>query len=139
MPIAASDMQMPVRLRFVSVPVRVAVDASGPDAPERNGAKPDQQHAAKHFAAAFDDQRKRPAEHDDRAGTKRQEQRVSDGESHRDAERTGAPHRWRFSAGAHRQRRDRHQVIRAESVKKSENESRGEQNQDVTAAVSRRR
>ena len=73
-----------------------------------------------------------------RAGAEREEQRVSDGEAHRDAERARALHRRRFRAGAHRQRRDRHQVIGAESVQESERESGGEKDQEVTAAFSRR-
>ena len=57
-------------------------------------------------------------------------------ETDRHTERARTSDGWRFRAGAERQRRNRHQVIRAEPVKESEGESCREKYQNVTAAVS---
>jgi hypothetical protein len=129
-------MQMPVWRRFVTVPVGVTVDASGTDTPERDRAKRNQQYPAEQFAAALDDERERPPQDDDGARPEREQERVAEGETERHAERARPLDGWRFRAAADRQRRDRHQVIGAEAVKESENESCREKNQNVTAAVS---
>ena len=102
-----------------------AVHAAGGHAPEADAPQHDEQHAAEHLAAALHDDRQRPPEHDQRAGAEREQQRVADGEPHRDAERARALDRRRFAAGAERQRRDRHQVIGAEPVENAQKECGG--------------
>ena len=83
--------------------------------------------ASEHFAAAFDDERQRPSEHDERAGADREEQRMTDREADGDAERPRALQRRRLARRTERQRRDRHQVISAETMKKTQGEGRGDE------------
>ena len=63
---------------------------------------------------------------------------MSERKANGDAKRARALDRRGFRAATHRQRRDGHQVIGAETVQKSEDESGREKNQDVTAVFSRR-
>ena len=70
--------------------MRVAVHASGNDAPQADAAQHHQQHAAEHLPGAFEHERQRPAERDQRAGTDREQQRMADGEPDGDAERARA-------------------------------------------------
>src|SRR5262245_15489261 len=137
--IATADVQVPVRRRFMTVPVRVTVDASGTDTPERDRAEHNQQDAAEHLAAALDDERERPPEQDDRTGAECEQERMTDREPDSHAERACALDDRRLRAAAARHGRDRRQGIGAETVKEPENESCREQNQNVTAAVSWRR
>ena len=120
--IAAADVQVPVRRLFASVQVGMPVDAARADAPQRNHTQPDQQAPAEELTATLDHDRERPAEQDDGAGPESQQQGVPEREAHRDTEGTGALHGRRVAAGADRQRRDRHQVISAQAVKKPEDE-----------------
>ncbi len=124
MPLAPPDVQVPVRIGLVPVGMRVRVHAAGGHAPEADAPQPDEQHASEHLAAALHDDRQRPAEHDQRAGAEREEQRVAEGEPHRDAKRARALDRGRLAAGTERQRRDRHQVIGAEAVENAQKECR---------------
>ena len=71
--------------------------------------------------------RQRPAEHDERAGADRQQQRMADREAHRDPDSARARDRRRFPHCANRQRRNRHQVIGAETVEESEGQCGREQ------------
>ena len=127
MVILAADVQMPGRGGLVAVPVRVAVDLARADAPGADPAEHDEEKAAEDFPAAFDDERQRPAERDERAGAEREEQRMTDCEAHGDAERARALERRCVAGGADRQRRNRHQVIRAESMEKAQSEGRGDE------------
>ena len=90
MVIAAPDVQMPVRLRFMPVAMRVAVDATGDEPPQRDRAHEDQQRAAEHLAAALDDGGDGPADEHEEPGAAAEQQRVADGEPHRDTQRPRA-------------------------------------------------
>jgi len=125
--ILTADVQMPMRRGLVAVPMRVAVDLSGRDAPEANRAEDDEEQAAEDLPAAFDDERQRPAEGDECAGAEREEEGVADREAHGDTERARALERRRLAGGADRQRRNRHQMIRAQSVEKAQREGRGDE------------
>ena len=107
-----------MRRGLVAVPMRVAVDLPAATPHRPIAAEHDEEQAAEHFAAAFDDERQRPAERDERAGAEREQERVADREAHGDAERARALERGRLAGGADRQRRDRHQMIRAEPWRK---------------------
>jgi hypothetical protein len=116
----------------VPVPVCVPVDAARADAPQRDRAEHDQEQSAEHLAAALDHDRERPSEQDDRARAERQQHRMPHREAYRDAQRARACDGGRFAAGAKRQRRDRHQVIGAKAVEKSECECGGKENQGAS-------
>src|SRR5262249_58651732 len=90
--IAPADVQVPVRRGFVPVPVSVTIDTPRTDAPQRDRAEHNQQHPAEQLAASLDDERERPPQQDDRAGTKREEKRVAKREADCHAERTRAFH-----------------------------------------------
>ena len=124
-----ADVQMPVRRRLVSVSMGMAVDARQ-HTPRTDRAERDEHQPAEQFAAAFDDERERPSEQEQRAGTHSQQHSVADRKPHRDAERARAFDRRRFATRSERKRRDRHEVIGAQTVKKAERESRGQQQQD---------
>ena len=111
---------MEVRRLLASVDVRVAVDTTGGDAPETDYAEYDQQDSTEHLAAALDDEREGPAQDDQAARADSQKQCVPDGETDGHAHRARAPQRRRFPGRANRQRGDRHEVIGAETMKKTQ-------------------
>jgi hypothetical protein len=122
MVILPADVQMPVWRGLLTVPVRVAIDPAGRHPPQAESAEDDEEQAAEDFPAALDDERQRPAERDQGAGAKRQEQRVTDREANGDAERACPLQRWRLARIADRQRCNRHQMISAEPVKEAQGE-----------------
>ena len=106
---------------------------------QRHQAHDDEQRAAEHFAAALDVRRDRPPEQHDQPGAGAEEQRVAGGEAHGDAERPRTRPSTVLRAGAstlitriavHRQRRDGHQVIGAETVQEAQ-EQGGEKQQQA--------
>ncbi len=97
----------------------------------------DEEQAAEDFPTALDDERQRPAERDERAGAEREEQRVADREAHGDPERARALDRRCLGGGADRQRRNRHQMIRAESMEKAQSEGRGDEEHESFYAFCR--
>jgi hypothetical protein len=111
---------MEVRRLLAPVDVRVAVDTTGGDAPETDHTEHDQQDSTEHLAAALDDEREGPAQDDQAARAESQKQRVPDGETDGHAHRARAPQRRRFPRRADRQRGDRHEVIGAETMKKTQ-------------------
>ena len=118
--VGTADVQMEMRRVLVPVEVRVAVDTTGGDAPEPDHTEDDQQDSTEHLAAALDDEREGPAQSDQAARAESQEQRVPDGETDGHAHRARAPQRRRFPGRANRQRRDRHEVIGAETMEKTQ-------------------
>src|SRR5207244_4884372 len=104
--------------------------AAEDDAPQADAPHDDEQRAAEQLAAALDDQRNRRSDRDERPRAERQHHRVPQREPHGHAERARAP-----VPLAHRQRRDRHQMIRAESVEETQKKSRGDEQQALTSVT----
>ena len=92
----------------------------------------DQERATEHLAAAFDVRWNRPSEENDEAGAQAKQDRVSGRKAERDAERPGAARHRGSAAGiaVNRQRRDRHQVIGAQTVQEAQGQGRDKQKQD---------
>src|SRR5689334_21725102 len=120
MAIGTTDVQMPMRGRFVTVQMGMTVHATGADAPESNSAKCDEQYPPEHLAAPFDNDGKRPTEQDDGAGADREQQRMTNGKANGDAQRARAFYCRRFCSRANRQRGDGHQVIGAQAMQEPE-------------------
>ena len=120
-PIAASDVQVPVRRRLASVPMVWPSTRPAPT-PETNRSKSNEQQSAEHLAAAFNKDRQRPTQQDDGACPQCEQQRMSDGKAKRDAQSARALYGRGFRAGADRQRSDSHQVIGTEAMQESERE-----------------
>ena len=96
---------------------------------QRDDAHDDEQRAAEHFASALDPRRNDPADQHEQAGAYGQKQRVTQRElpGDRDRARAARPTAARWN-GIHRQRRNRHQMIRTEAVQEAEKERGREQN-----------
>lgn len=107
--------------------MRVPVDASRGKPPDACGAEHDEERAAEHLAATLDNDWQRPPERDDRPGAKREQQRVSRCKANCDAERARPLNGGGFPRRAERQRRNRHQMVRAKPVEKAEDERGGNQ------------
>ena len=119
---AVADVKVPMRSRLVPVYVRVTIHATGGNAPETDGSEDDEEHAAQHLAASLDDDRKRPSERHERAGSEGEEEGMANGKANGHPQRPRALHGRRFTRRSHRQRRDGHQVIGAEPMEKTESE-----------------
>jgi hypothetical protein len=91
---------------------------------QRNDPHDDQECATEHFAAALDWCGDGPADRDDQARTRGEQQCMPDRKPHGDSDGTRAPCR-SVRIAAKRQRGNCHQVIRPEAVQKPQKQGGG--------------
>jgi hypothetical protein len=107
--------------------MRVAMDvkAPGPGGPEGHGAQSNEQQTSNRLAGPFDNDWNVPAKYEDTRRARGQQQRVTQREPERNANRAGVPRLLPGRSGG--QGGNRHEMISAETVKKTQCENRDAQ------------
>jgi hypothetical protein len=109
----------------MSMRVTMDVKAPRPGSPKRHRSQSDEQQAANRLTGAFHHDWNVPAKYEDTRRANSKQQRVAQGEPERNANRTGVPRL--LSGRSCGQGGNRHEMISAETVKKTQCENRDAQ------------